>query len=88
MGMGAVGSTGLGINDASVEAVKAGLDMLLLTSPGLSESVHSSVLWAAQNGVIPLERIDQAVRNILTIKYEHGLAAFPLPAGTPAGLEC
>jgi len=78
MGMGAVGSTGLGTNDASVEAVKAGLDMLLLTSPGLAESVHGSVLWAIQNGSIPLERIDQAVRNILTVKHQHGLGSFPL----------
>jgi beta-N-acetylhexosaminidase len=81
MGMGAVDSTGLGVAGASVKAVNAGLDMLMLISPDLAESVFNEVLWAAQNGEISGERIDQAVRNILTVKYENGLASFPLPAG-------
>jgi beta-N-acetylhexosaminidase len=82
MGMGAVTSTGLGVSGASVVAIKAGLDMLLLVSPDLAETVYGDVLWAAQSGDIPLERINQAVRNILTVKYLHGLADAPLPAGT------
>jgi len=81
MGMGAVTSTGLGVEAASIKAVNAGLDMLMLVSPNLAESVYYSVLNAAKNGEISAERIDQAVRNILTVKYAHGLAAFPLREG-------
>jgi beta-N-acetylhexosaminidase len=78
MGMGAVSSTGLSVEAASIKAVNAGLDMLMLVSPNLAESVYNSVLDAVKNEEISAERIDQAVRRILTVKYEHGLAAFPL----------
>jgi beta-N-acetylhexosaminidase len=57
--------------------------MLMLVSPDSAESVYNSVLNAAMNGQIPLERIDQAVRDILTVKHRHGLATFPLP-GAPS----
>jgi beta-N-acetylhexosaminidase len=80
LGMGAVSSTGLGTSGASIKAVNAGIDMLLLASPNLAEEVYWQVLSAAQSGEIPLERIDGAAHHILTVKYEQGLAAFPLPA--------
>lgn len=76
MGMGAVSSTGLDTASASIKAVNAGLDMIMLVSPDLAESVYSSVLWAAQSGEISEERINQAVRDILTVKFNHGLSTF------------
>jgi len=76
MGMGAVSGTGLDTASASIKAVNAGLDMLMLVSPDLAESVYNNVLLAAQSGEIPKERIDQAVRDILTVKFNHGLSTF------------
>jgi beta-N-acetylhexosaminidase len=80
LGMGAVSSTGLGTSAASIKAINAGIDMLLLASPNLAEEVYWQVLSAAQNGEIPSKRINDAVRHILTVKYDRGLAAFPLAA--------
>lgn len=84
MGMGAIGNTGLSVENASVKAINAGLDMVMLISPGLAESVHAAIVDAVQGGVIASSRIDQAVSRILDIKYEYGLLSSPLQsASTP-----
>ncbi len=75
MTMGAIGSTGLSVDDASVKAIYAGLDMLMIISPELAELVHGRVVRAVQNGEIPSSRIDQAVSRILKVKFEHGLVS-------------
>jgi hypothetical protein len=77
MGMGAISSTGLGIEAASVKAINAGLDMLMLISPDLAESVHSEIINAVQRGEIYTARIDQAVSRILQVKFDQGLDVIP-----------
>ena len=68
-------------SDAAVQAVLAGAD-LILVSGGFQEA-YEAVLDAAENGTIPMERIDQAVSRILTAK-----AAMPEPTdGDIAGNE-
>ncbi len=54
---------------SEVESLKAGCDMLLWPTPGYVERVEAAV--AA--GEIPMARIDDAVRRILTVKAKMGL---------------
>jgi len=55
----------------AVEAVKAGVDILLMP-PGTGEAIDS-VVAAVERGEIPESQIDASVRRLLTIKAEFGL---------------
>lgn len=55
--------------ESEIEALKAGCDMLLWPS----ENYISNALKAVKNGYISLERIDDAVRRILSVKEKMGL---------------
>ena len=54
-------------DEAAVQALKAGCDMLLM--PEDFEKAYQGVLKAVQDGVISEERIDDALRRIYRIKY-------------------
>lgn len=56
-----------GAEDAAIQALKAGCDMLLM--PEDFESAYNGVLQAVQDGVISEARIDDALRRIYRIKY-------------------
>lgn len=59
-------------------AVNAGIDMFMV-----SEKWKEFILHTRQNvdrGSIPLNRIDDAVRRILTVKFAHGLFEKPRPS--------
>jgi len=63
-----------GVGRAAVMAVKAGADMVLI--PWRVEKkaeVHAALLEAAKNGELPMARVDEAVRRILTLKVRRGL---------------
>lgn len=83
MGMGAITGRGLNVPEASVKAVLAGVDILLITSPQLARGTHERLLLAVQHGEIPVEMVDDAVRRILTVKSTQGLKAFPIQAAPP-----
>jgi len=77
LGMGAL-SKGVGTVRASVMAAKAGADVLLFGAdighePADQIAAFDSLVAAAKSGEIPMERIDRAVRRILTVKGEYGL---------------
>ena len=77
LGMGAL-SKGVGTIRASVLAAKAGADVLLFGAdidhdPADQIAAFDSLVAAAKSGEIPMERIDRAVRRILTVKSEYGL---------------
>ena len=55
--------------ESEIEALKAGCDMLLWPS----ENYISNAVKAVNSGYIPTERIDDAVRRILTVKEKMGL---------------
>ena len=55
--------------ESEIEALKAGCDMLLWPS----ENYISNALKAVKSGYISLERIDDAVRRILSVKEKMGL---------------
>ncbi|MBQ4629488.1 MAG: hypothetical protein IJB70_00660 [Clostridia bacterium] len=56
---------------ASVKAINAGADMLLMT-PNVKNS-HDAIMNAIKNGEITEERINESVKKILTLKYEKGM---------------
>jgi beta-glucosidase len=57
--------------EAIAEAVNAGVDMAMyVTSP---EQWQSAVVHDVNSGAIKMKRIDQAVRRILTLKFQLGL---------------
>ncbi len=58
---------------AAVMAINAGMDMLLMT-PNF-DATFNFVVQAARDGRIPLNRINEAVRRILTAKWQQGLYA-------------
>jgi beta-N-acetylhexosaminidase len=79
MSMGAISRDGRTIPEASVEAVRAGVDMLLITSPEQALATRNRLELAVQQGEIPVERIHDAVERILTVKAASGLISFPIP---------
>ncbi len=73
LGMGAI-SANRGQAQAAVEAVQAGADVVLSTSP---MSAHIAIIQqladAVRQGKLSAERIDQSVLRILRFKYAYGL---------------
>lgn len=59
------------VADASVRAVNAGVDMILMPS-NLTET-HNAILNAVKSGKISQSRIEESVRKILTLKFEKGM---------------
>ena len=71
--MGAISNT-YGLGEASVMAVEAGCDMLLVCG-GLSDltEARTALLEAVSGGRISAGRLDESVYRILTLKAEQGL---------------
>lgn len=61
---------------ANVAAINAGIDMSMV--PYNAFSYIATITKAVKSGDIPIERIDDAVRRILTVKFEIGLFEHPL----------
>lgn len=73
-------SAGRGQAQAAVEAVKAGADIVLSTTPMEAHiGIIQALINAVQRGEIALEQIDRSVLRILKVKYSFGLFSFPLP---------
>jgi len=69
--------------DQVVTAVNSGIDMLM--EAGDWQETLTALKQAAEDGAISTERIDDAVRRILTVKFELGL--FENPLGDPALIQ-
>ena len=65
-----------------VTAVNAGVDMLML--PQDWKAAHGELLAAVEQGLISEARIDDAVRRILSVKYDNGLFSDPYYRLDPA----
>lgn len=61
--------------DATQIGILAGIDMSMVPS---SYSFSDQLLQLVQEGKVPVSRIDEAVRNILTVKFQLGLFDDPL----------
>ncbi|MDF2698944.1 MAG: beta-N-acetylhexosaminidase [Haloplasmataceae bacterium] len=59
-----------------VLAVNAGIDVLM--EPHTWKTAYNNIIQAVSNGDIPIERINDAVSRILTVKYKHNIFANPL----------
>lgn len=70
--MAAVSSSGLGPEDAAVEALIAGADMVM-TWPGNIAPVHRAILFALEEGRLPRQRLREAARRIIAEKIRCGL---------------
>lgn len=79
MGMAAITGQSRSPGDAALQAVKAGVDMLLVSSYNTAKTSFDSIHQAVQQGTIPDERIDSSVRRILAIKATRNLKTFPVP---------
>lgn len=66
-----------------VTAINAGVDMVM--TPFEYKDFMSNIQKALANGDIKKERLDDAVRRILTVKFETGL--FDRPQADPSGLS-
>ncbi len=63
-----------GVGPAAVLAVLAGADMVLVPWRVEKETeVYDALLAAARAGTVPLERLDQSVRRVLTVKWRRGV---------------
>jgi beta-glucosidase len=65
--------------EATRMSVMAGVDMSMVPS---DYSFADHLLALAKEGAVPQSRIDEAVRRILTLKYELGLFERPMPDAT------
>jgi beta-N-acetylhexosaminidase len=70
-----------------VEALKAGVDMLLMPPGGAFGTQYRAVLGAVRSGEISGARLDQAVYRILRLKDQLGLFVHPMPASGAAARE-
>lgn len=56
-----------------VRCFNAGLDMFMCGNPNTDTPVYDGLLDAVKNGTISMERLDDAVSRILTVKFKLGL---------------
>ena len=79
----AINQIGPNFYDSVVTAINAGIDMNMV--PYSYQLFIDTMTMAVENGDIAEERIDDAVRRILTVKFELGL--FERPFSDPALLD-
>lgn len=65
------GLSGDSFGENVVIAVNAGIDMLM--EPNRYKETYEALIDAAQSGTLTMERVDDAVRRILTVKMDMGL---------------
>ncbi len=63
------------------DALMAGLDMYM--APESWKGLHVSLLRHLESGRISVERLDDAVRRILRLKFRAGLCSQPMPSERP-----
>jgi beta-N-acetylhexosaminidase len=72
--MAAVAATGLGPSAAAVEALNAGIDMIM-TWPRDITAVHTAILDALKSGRLPRERLLEAAGRVIAEKIRYDLVA-------------
>ena len=85
--MGALAQT-WGVGEAAVLAVEAGCDLLLVCHElDNLTAARSALLEAVDTGRISMERLDESVYRILSLKLEYGLTNDPVSAPNVAALN-
>lgn len=73
-------------DQAALQAVQAGCDLLAYTSPDSAIAAYEALLAAAQQGRLPAAQVEAAARRMLRLKARFGLFRNP-PAGQPIPAE-
>jgi beta-N-acetylhexosaminidase len=74
MTMGAMTNPNRSISTGAVEAVLAGVDILLIPAyPSYQEEARVALLNAVRDGTITITRLNQSVRRILELKQKYGV---------------
>jgi beta-N-acetylhexosaminidase len=68
-------AAGEGAPEAAQAALAAGIDLLLVSDPGVAAKTRGALLKAVRSGAIPTDRLDEAVARVLTLKRRLGLLA-------------
>ncbi len=62
------------VAEACIEAILAGNDLVLVRDESpLIDEVFEQLVKAVQSGRLPEERLDEAIRRTLSVKYDYGL---------------
>jgi beta-N-acetylhexosaminidase len=62
------------VYEACIESLKAGCDLILLRDEApLIDEVYERTVQAVKDGDLSIERLNDAVRRSLTVKYDYGL---------------
>ncbi len=81
MGMGGIISR-FELVDACIMALNAGTDLLLIRDEGqIVDDVFEGLVKAVEDGRLPLERIEDANRRVLGVKYDYGFFDDSSPVG-------
>jgi beta-glucosidase-like glycosyl hydrolase len=63
-----------GAGEAAVRAVNAGVDLLILSAEfPRQQQARDALVAAVRDGIIPRERLEKAVRNVLQVKARFGM---------------
>src|SRR4029078_6510323 len=68
-------------NDSCPQALLAGIDMYM--APHIWTPIYEDLLKRAKAGEIPMARIDEAVADILRVKFRLGLFTAGKPSSRP-----
>jgi len=72
--MGAVVSgAGILVDEATITTINAGADMVMVVSSSNADFAYRNLQEAVQRGDIPSDRVRDALRRILSVKYGYGL---------------
>ena len=71
--------------ECAVQSLNAGIDMFMIT--GRWKEFIEHIKTNVQNGRITMDRLDDAVRRILRVKYEFGMFDKPRPAERKLSLD-
>jgi beta-N-acetylhexosaminidase len=64
---------GMPVTEAAVQALAAGIDLVVVSDPGEAVAVRKAVLSAAREGSIPQDRLNEAIARVLSLKQSLGL---------------
>jgi len=74
LGMGAVG---ISVDTAAVDAVAAGIDVVIFTDTALTTAVIDALEAAVADGTVPIDRVDDAARRVLRVTGAADLGCEP-----------
>jgi beta-N-acetylhexosaminidase len=77
MEMRGAGRSNARVGEASLRAILAGADLLLLNEPWQAVETHQRLVQAVESGELPLARVEEAARRVLVLKAAAGLSDFP-----------